>query len=164
MTPIPTSASRRAWEAPGPSLITLGKMMRKLRLMMTVSSSSPYHLHLPFYENCSLNQNTLLVFVIPGYVQRTLRREKPLPPITWRNFHREINLISTLALTIVSILSLYGALTTLSFNLGMVYYLLLFYRLGHHSWLSSAMGASILQCYPSASIFPRTRWLRRRGG
>lgn len=46
------------------------------------------------------------------YVQKTLKREKPLPPITWRNWYREINIVSTLALTIVPILAIYGAFTT----------------------------------------------------
>ncbi|CAH7674394.1 hypothetical protein BY996DRAFT_4576036 [Phakopsora pachyrhizi] len=47
-----------------------------------------------------------------SYVQKTLRKEKPLPPITWRNFYKEINIISTLALTLVPIVALYGSFTT----------------------------------------------------
>lgn len=47
-----------------------------------------------------------------NYVRKVLSKEKPLPPITWRNLHRNIQWISTLALTIVPLLSLYGALTT----------------------------------------------------
>jgi len=47
-----------------------------------------------------------------SYVQRTLANHKPLPPVTWRNFYREINVVSTLALTVVPALAIYGALTT----------------------------------------------------
>jgi len=47
-----------------------------------------------------------------SYVQKTLAREKPLPPITWKNWTKNIQLVSTLALTIVPALTVYGALTT----------------------------------------------------
>lgn len=47
-----------------------------------------------------------------NYVRRTLAKEKPLPPITWRNVHKNINWISFLALTIVPVLAFYGAATT----------------------------------------------------
>ena len=43
---------------------------------------------------------------------QTLARTKPLPPITWKNWHKEIQFVSVLALTIVPLLSLYGAFTT----------------------------------------------------
>lgn len=46
------------------------------------------------------------------YVARTLAREKPLPPITWQNWYKEINVVSTVVLTVVPILSVYGAFTT----------------------------------------------------
>lgn len=46
-----------------------------------------------------------------NYVRRTLAKEKPLPPITWRNVHKNINWISFLALTIVPVLAFYGAAT-----------------------------------------------------
>ncbi|GAA6054310.1 hypothetical protein NBRC10513_006452 [Rhodotorula toruloides] len=47
-----------------------------------------------------------------NYVRKVLSKEKPLPPITWKNIHRNIQWISTLALTIVPLLSIYGAFTT----------------------------------------------------
>ncbi|KAA1126433.1 hypothetical protein PGTUg99_012419 [Puccinia graminis f. sp. tritici] len=52
-----------------------------------------------------------------GHIQCTLHKKKSLPPITWGNFYRGINMISTLALTIVPIrltpiLAIYGAFTT----------------------------------------------------
>jgi hypothetical protein len=46
-----------------------------------------------------------------NYVRRTLAKEKPLPPITIKNVHKNINWISFLALTIVPVLSFYGAAT-----------------------------------------------------
>lgn len=39
-------------------------------------------------------------------------KEKPLPPITWRNVHKNINWVSFVVLTVVPILSFYGAATT----------------------------------------------------
>ncbi|GAA6024971.1 hypothetical protein JCM10207_008122 [Rhodosporidiobolus poonsookiae] len=47
-----------------------------------------------------------------NYVRKVLAREKPLPPITLGNLHKNINVISTIALTVVPALSIYGALTT----------------------------------------------------
>lgn len=47
-----------------------------------------------------------------NYVQKTLAREKPLPPITWSNALENIQWISFLALTVVPLLTIYGALTT----------------------------------------------------
>lgn len=47
-----------------------------------------------------------------NYVRKVLSKEKPLPPITLKNWYKEINVISTLALTLVPIFSIYGALTT----------------------------------------------------
>jgi len=47
-----------------------------------------------------------------NYVSKTLAKDKPLPPITLKNWYKELNTISTLALTIVPALSIYGAFTT----------------------------------------------------
>lgn len=47
-----------------------------------------------------------------NYVRKVLAKEKPLPPITLSNWYKEINVVSTLALTIVPLLAFYGALTT----------------------------------------------------
>lgn len=46
-----------------------------------------------------------------NYVRKTLAKEKPLPPITLKNWYKEINIISTLALTVVPALAFYGAAT-----------------------------------------------------
>lgn len=45
-----------------------------------------------------------------NFVRKVLAKERPLPPITWRNLHREINVVSALALTVVPALAFYGAL------------------------------------------------------
>lgn len=47
-----------------------------------------------------------------NYVRKVLAKEKPLPPITLGNLYRNINVISTLALTVVPALAIYGAFTT----------------------------------------------------
>ncbi|GAA5920946.1 hypothetical protein JCM1841_003637 [Sporobolomyces salmonicolor] len=47
-----------------------------------------------------------------NFVRKVLAKERPLPPITLANLHKNINVISTLALTVVPALSIYGALTT----------------------------------------------------
>ena len=47
-----------------------------------------------------------------NYVRNVLAKEKPLPPITWATLPANLELISTLALTIVPVLTIYGALTT----------------------------------------------------
>ncbi|GAA6038039.1 hypothetical protein JCM8097_007512 [Rhodosporidiobolus ruineniae] len=47
-----------------------------------------------------------------NYVRKVLAKEKPLPPITLGNLYKNINVISTLAITVVPALSIYGALTT----------------------------------------------------
>lgn len=45
-----------------------------------------------------------------NYVRKTLAKEKPLPPITFRNVHKNLNVVSTLALTVVPALAFYGAM------------------------------------------------------
>lgn len=47
-----------------------------------------------------------------NYVRKILAKEKPLPPITWKTLPQNIQVVSTLALTIVPALAIYGALTT----------------------------------------------------
>ena len=47
-----------------------------------------------------------------NYVRKVLAKEKPLPPITLGNLYKNINVISTLALTVVPALAIYGAFTT----------------------------------------------------
>ncbi|GAA5888456.1 hypothetical protein JCM16303_002773 [Sporobolomyces ruberrimus] len=66
------------------------------------------------YGSDSEGETTAVDDVSPddNYVRKVLAKEKPLPPITLSNLHKNINVISTLALTVVPILSIYGALTT----------------------------------------------------
>jgi stearoyl-CoA desaturase (Delta-9 desaturase) len=47
-----------------------------------------------------------------NYVDYTLKNTKPLPPITWNNWWKELNYLSLAILTIAPAISLYGALTT----------------------------------------------------
>lgn len=47
-----------------------------------------------------------------NFVRKVLAKEKPLPPITLATLHKNINVISTLALTVVPALAIYGALST----------------------------------------------------
>jgi stearoyl-CoA desaturase (delta-9 desaturase) len=47
-----------------------------------------------------------------NYVTKTLLREPPLPPITLANLWQNVALVSSLAITIVPALAIYGGLTT----------------------------------------------------
>jgi stearoyl-CoA desaturase (Delta-9 desaturase) len=47
-----------------------------------------------------------------NYVDYTLKNTKPLPPVTWNNWWKEINYLSIAILTIAPSISLYGAFTT----------------------------------------------------
>lgn len=51
-------------------------------------------------------------YVQDNYVKKTLAKEKPLPPITLATLPQNIQVVSTLALTIVPALAIYGAFTT----------------------------------------------------
>ncbi|GAA5915521.1 hypothetical protein JCM8208_007476 [Rhodotorula glutinis] len=47
-----------------------------------------------------------------NFVRKVLAKERPLPPITLKTLPQNINVISTLALTVVPALAIYGAFTT----------------------------------------------------
>ncbi|SCV73772.1 BQ2448_6202 [Microbotryum intermedium] len=47
-----------------------------------------------------------------NYVRKVLAKERPLPPITLKTLPQNIQVISTLALTLVPLLAIYGAFTT----------------------------------------------------
>ncbi|KAF8271839.1 delta 9-fatty acid desaturase [Lactarius quietus] len=47
-----------------------------------------------------------------NYVDYTLKNTKPLPPVTWNNWWKELNYLSLAILTITPAISLYGSLTT----------------------------------------------------
>jgi stearoyl-CoA desaturase (delta-9 desaturase) len=56
-------------------------------------------------------------FIVPdNYVTRTVENMKMLPPVTWRNLHKNIQWISFLALTIPPAMAIYG-LCTVPFQL-----------------------------------------------
>jgi stearoyl-CoA desaturase (delta-9 desaturase) len=46
-----------------------------------------------------------------NYVEHTLKNSQPLPPITWKNALENINWISTLALTLTPLITIYGFMT-----------------------------------------------------
>lgn len=59
----------------------------------------------------SENDNTAVDEVDDNFVRKVLAKEKPLPPIKIDlNLWKEINVVSTLALTVVPALAFYGAL------------------------------------------------------
>lgn len=47
-----------------------------------------------------------------NYVDHTLKTTKPLPPVTWNNWWKELNYLSLAILTISPSIALYGAFTT----------------------------------------------------
>src|SRR6266702_1942711 len=47
-----------------------------------------------------------------NYVEFALKNAKPLPPITWNNWWKELNYLSVAILTISPSIAIYGALTT----------------------------------------------------
>ena len=47
-----------------------------------------------------------------NYVDYTLKNTRPLPPVTWNNWWKELNYLSLAILTIAPSISLYGAYTT----------------------------------------------------
>lgn len=47
-----------------------------------------------------------------NYVDYTLKNTKPLPPVTWNNWWKELNYLSFAILTITPTIALYGAFTT----------------------------------------------------
>jgi stearoyl-CoA desaturase (Delta-9 desaturase) len=46
------------------------------------------------------------------YVDYALRNSKPLPPITWKNWWKELNYLSVAILTLSPAIAIYGAQTT----------------------------------------------------
>lgn len=47
--------------------------------------------------------------IIDDYVSHTLRTQKPLPPIGWHNWWKELNWVSLPILTITPMIALWGA-------------------------------------------------------
>jgi len=52
-------------------------------------------------------------FNIPdNYVDYTLKNTRPLPPVTWGNWWKELNYLSLAVLTLTPCIALYGGFTT----------------------------------------------------
>ncbi|KAG9119243.1 hypothetical protein FRC07_005803, partial [Ceratobasidium sp. 392] len=66
------------------------------------------------YRRAKARDDTIPVDLdIPdNYVQHTLETTKPLPPVTLKNWWKELNYISCIALTMTPMIALYGAFTT----------------------------------------------------
>jgi stearoyl-CoA desaturase (delta-9 desaturase) len=47
-----------------------------------------------------------------NYVDHTLKNTKPLPPVNWGNWWKELNYLSLAILTVTPSIALYGAFTT----------------------------------------------------
>jgi stearoyl-CoA desaturase (delta-9 desaturase) len=47
-----------------------------------------------------------------NYVEDTLKNSKPLPPITWSNWWKELNYLSVAILTLSPSIAIYGGLST----------------------------------------------------
>jgi stearoyl-CoA desaturase (Delta-9 desaturase) len=47
-----------------------------------------------------------------NYVDYTLKNTKPLSPVSWKNWWRELNYVSVIVLTVTPTLATYGAFTT----------------------------------------------------
>ena len=47
-----------------------------------------------------------------NYVDYTLKNTKPLPPVSWNNWWKELNYLSLAILTITPSIAIYGAFTT----------------------------------------------------
>ncbi|PWN53880.1 putative stearoyl-CoA desaturase [Violaceomyces palustris] len=107
------------------------------------------------------------------YVSRVLSKEKPLPPIEWKNILSEIQWVSFIILTTTPLLAVYGIFTT-SFSLktfiwATVYYF--FTGLGitagyHRLWAHRAYNASrplqyFLACMGSGAVEGSIHWWAR---
>ncbi|GAA5821841.1 hypothetical protein JCM3770_005558 [Rhodotorula araucariae] len=85
-----------------------------------------------------------------NFVRKVLAKERPLPPITLKTLPQNINVISTLALTVVPALAIYGAFTTelkyktLAWAVAYYYFTGLGITAGYHRlWAHRAYTASL---------------------
>lgn len=129
-----------------------------------------------------------------NYVRKVLAKERPLPPITLKTLPQNINVISTLALTVVPALAIYGAFTTqIRWQTALWSVIYYFYtglgalpsRSGdvpsscqnapltrwmirndhrYHRRVPQAVGSPILHRVAPAAVLPRPGRLRRRRG
>ena len=47
-----------------------------------------------------------------NYVAHTLKTQKPLPPVTWANWYKELNYLSFTILTVTPVIGIIGAMFT----------------------------------------------------
>ncbi len=101
-----------------------------------------------------------------NYVQHTLTTTKPLPPISLSNILNEINWLSFIILTSTPIMGVIGAYyTKLRWETAIwavVYYFIT--GLGITAGVPPSLGAQVVQCLGSASIYARYGRSRLPGG
>lgn len=122
-----------------------------------------------------------------NYVSYTLRNQKPLPPVQWRNLHKELNYISFAVLTLTPTIALFGAFTTKLQWQTAVWSVIYYFITGlgtsfdtlrtardtffsdtnvvrHYCGVSPPLGAPLIQRVEAARVLPRRGWRRRRRG
>ena len=124
-----------------------------------------------------------------NYVDHTLKNTKPLPPVTWSNWWKELNYLSLAILTITPAVALYGSFTTkLRWETGIfavMYYfitgwgvylfcrrpllfftgsLLIVVHCRHYSGLPPFMGPSLIQCIQAFAVLSCSCWCGCSGG
>jgi hypothetical protein len=141
--------------------------------------------HITMNKDGRVDEDPADMHIPDDYVGYALRNSKPLPPITWRNWWKELNYLSVAILTISPSIAIYGALTTKlrweTAALATFYYF--FTGLGsyratapcsfefsppslsrHHGWLPPPLVASFLQRVSASSGIPCSGRCRRRPG
>jgi len=108
-----------------------------------------------------------------NYVRKVLAKEKPLPPITWRTLPQNINVVSFLAITVVPILSLYGAFTTKLETKTAIWAIVYYFMTGlgitagyHRLWAHRSYTASlplqyVLAAWGAGSVEGSIKWWSR---
>ena len=120
-----------------------------------------------------------------NYVEFALKNAKPLPPITWNNWWKELNYLSVAILTISPSIAIYGALTTklhpATAAFAVFYYfftglgpylsyhyirrpLVLMISFRHHGRIPPSLVSSLVQRFEAPAGVPRIGWCRRRPG
>jgi stearoyl-CoA desaturase (delta-9 desaturase) len=101
-----------------------------------------------------------------NYVEHTIRTVKPLPPLSWSNFHTELNWLNVAIICVMPVLGLLAACYTplcwKTFFFSVFYYFR--HRDGHHRWLPSTLGSPVIQRQSPTPIHPCNRRCRRRRG
>lgn len=108
-----------------------------------------------------------------SYVHKALAREKSLPPITWSNFHKNIQWVSFFALTLVPALTIYGLCTTQLTKATLAWSILYYFFTGlgitagyHRYWAHRCYNAStplqyVLALAGSGAVQGSIKWWSR---